>query len=125
MQRNGTKTPGRWGQAADQQKGQVAAAAIEPLEALAAFPMRGLTRPEKQTRQAHQAVLLRGAYSPEHAAAYLDISRAALYRLMASGALRGYRQGRLRRFLRSELDAFLAAQSAEGDDGSGWDDAAS
>ena len=72
------------------------------------------------TKTTTTAPILRGAYSPEHAAAYLDISRSEVYRLMASGALRGYRHGRLRRFLRSELDAFLSRMAEAASDG-GYD----
>lgn len=67
---------------------------------------------ERSTDAQRSVAALRALYSPDSAAAYLDVSRATIYRWMAAGRLAGFRVGRLRRFTRAELDTF-AAQLAE------------
>lgn len=69
--------------------------------------------PEDCVNKQHNSLPLRGLYSPESAAEYLSISRATLYRWIASGRLVGFRTGRLRRFKRSELDALADALESE------------
>lgn len=56
--------------------------------------------------------MLRGAYDPVSAAEYLSISRTEMYRMMARGTIKSFHVGRLRRILRSTLDAFLEEQVA-------------
>lgn len=69
----------------------------------------------RPTTQAQSpAHTLRALYSPEHAAAYLDVSRASIYRWINAGRLAGFRVGRLRRFTRDELDMFAAELAEEG-----------
>jgi excisionase family DNA binding protein len=51
--------------------------------------------------------IIPAALSIAEAAAYLNVSRATLYRLLGSGAFRSCSIGRRRVVLRSELDRFL------------------
>lgn len=56
--------------------------------------------------------MLRGAYDPVAAAEYLSISRTEMYRLLSRDTIKSFHVGRLRRILRSTLDAFLEEQAA-------------
>ena len=53
-----------------------------------------------------------GAFSPESASRYLDISPRQMARLLADGSVPSFRVGRLRRVRKVALDAWLEAQEA-------------
>ena len=53
----------------------------------------------------------RGALSADEAAAYLGVSLSTIHRLTRAGELAHVRVGRLIRFRREDLDAFLAGRS--------------
>jgi excisionase family DNA binding protein len=55
----------------------------------------------------------RGALSVSEAAAYAAISRAFLYRLMGTGAIKSLHIGRRRLILKADLDKFLEERLAE------------
>ena len=52
-------------------------------------------------------------YSPASAAAYLDVGRATIYRLMNEGVLRSIKVGRSRRFTQEALDDLVRLLEAE------------
>lgn len=62
-----------------------------------------------------------GAFSPENAARYVDMSVRQMARLIADGAIPSFRVGRLRRIRREALDSWLLAQEEAGADVGGVD----
>lgn len=52
-------------------------------------------------------------YRPEEAAQAFGISRAALYRLLSSGALRSIKVGQTRRITQEQMRQFIADRVAE------------